>query len=363
LNCKLRVYAIALLIAQLFFANSAVSSKQVETWEKLDKRLKQQIFQVNVGLKMKVKPGLWAQLTDTSPRYHYPVFTTSKDDPGYRVVGKGSTFPVLTRSTGGKETYFITNNHVVEDGLSIGKECELFFSATRLYAEQTSGGKDVDSRYAELLQTINLATKKDMNMAERTLYQSTVDGIWDTYDTYLSATADPGRLLFQKFAGLAGVERQVSYFLHAPGPVSQNALEAKIYKAAKGASDPDIAILTAPTAIPGMEFDLIEPTEGQEVQVIGYPTASEQIDSVDGEASKYYAPTFNSGRVSRVTPHILQVDAPITSGNSGGPVVTLRGKVVGVVAVRAVSARGGELPNFGGAVTVQSVKSFAPELF
>lgn len=362
MNCKLRIYAIALLSLQLFF-NSAVFGKQVETWEKLDKRLKQQVFQVNVGLKMKVKPGLWAQLTDTSPKYHYPVFTTSKEDPGYRVVGKGSTFPVLTRNPSGKETYFVTNNHVVEDGLSIGNECELFFAATRLYAEQTGVGKDVDARYAELLQTINLANKKDLNMAERTLYQSTADSIWETYDTYLSATADPGRILFHKYAGLAGVERQVSYFLHAPGPVSQNALEAKIYKAAKSASDPDLAILTAQTPVSGMEFDTIPPTEGQEVQVIGYPTASEQIDSIDGENSKFYAPTFNSGRVSRVTPHILQVDAPITSGNSGGPVVTLRGKVVGVVAVRAVSARGGELPNFGGAVTVQSVKTFAPELF
>ncbi|HEY9867900.1 MAG TPA: trypsin-like peptidase domain-containing protein, partial [Candidatus Obscuribacterales bacterium] len=74
-------------------------------------------------------------------------------------------------------------------------------------------------------------------------------------------------------------------------------------------------------------------------------------------------PTFNTGRISRVAPRILQVDAPVTTGNSGGPVVNQRGKVVGVVAVRALSARGGELPNFGGAITVHSVQSFAPELF
>jgi S1-C subfamily serine protease len=50
-------------------------------------------------------------------------------------------------------------------------------------------------------------------------------------------------------------------------------------------------------------------------------------------------------------------------GNSGGPVVNVRGKVVGVVEVRARTADGSELPKFGGAVSIQSVRSFAPELF
>lgn len=109
-----------------------------------------------------------------------------------------------------------------------------------------------------------------------------------------------------------------------------------------------------------MELDMVVPSEGQEIQVIGYPMASDQLDS---DSSKYYAPTFTTGRISRVTPKVLQVDASITTGNSGGPVVNQKGKVVGVVARRALSTSGSELTNFGGAVTASSMQSFVPELF
>jgi len=329
-----------------------------ESWEQLDKQLKHQVLQLNVGLKLRLKDGLWAQLADLSPKYHYPVFSTTKEDKGYRVVGFGSSFPVAANDH--SRTYFITNRHVIESGADVAGECERFYAALRLYAEQTAGIGNADTRYAELMQSVNLSAKRDLALAERNLYQTTVDGIWDCYETYLSARADPARALFKKYLSAAGVQPSVSYFLHRPGPVSQPAIEAKLYKTAKSDAEPDLAILATTTSMAGMEFDTVEPSEGQEVQVIGYPTASDQIDL---DSSKYYAPTFNTGRISRVAPRILQVDAPITTGNSGGPVVSVRGKVVGVVAVRAISARGGELPNFGGAVTVQSIKSFAPELF
>jgi S1-C subfamily serine protease len=344
--------AASILLLTLGTANCAE-----ETWEQLDRHLKQQVLQLNVGLKLKLKNGMWAQLSDLSPKYHYPVFSTTRDDKGYRVVGFGSTFPVSVNDR--TRTYYITNRHVVESGKDVASECERFYAALRLYAEQT-GGHDADARYTELLQTVNLSAKKDLSLAERTLYQTTVDAIWDCYETYLSDRVDPARALFRKYLAAAGVQPSVSYFLHRPGPVTQPAIEAQLYKSAKSDAEPDLAILATTVSMPGMEFDSVEPSEGQEIQVIGYPTASDQIDV---DSSKYYAPTFNTGRISRVAPRILQVDAPITTGNSGGPVVSVRGKVVGVVAVRAISARGGELPNFGGAVTVQSVKSFAPELF
>ncbi|MDQ5964795.1 MAG: serine protease Do, partial [Cyanobacteriota bacterium erpe_2018_sw_39hr_WHONDRS-SW48-000098_B_bin.30] len=153
----------------------------------------------------------------------------------------------------------------------------------------------------------------------------------------------------------------LGYFMHPPGPITQQPLVAKIYKVAKNDSEPDLAVLTVEkTAVLPMELDMVVPSEGQEIQVIGYPMASDQLDS---DSSKYYAPTFTTGRISRVTPKVLQVDASITTGNSGGPVVNQKGKVVGVVARRALSTSGSELTNFGGAVTASSMQSFVPELF
>lgn len=331
----------------------------VETWEKLDRRLKSQVFQINVGLKLGLKNGLFVQLADLSPRNHYPVFSTSNSDLGFKVVGYGSAFPIKTNRS--DKTYFLTNRHVTDSGEELIKECERFYAAARLLAEQTAGSGGIDRRFQELLAILNFSVKKDMNAAERNLYQTTADAVWDTYDTYLSVKADPARLLFGKYLSTVGVDPEIGYFLHPPGPVTQAALTAHLYKPSQSDNAIDLSILTVNNPnIPPLEFDHLPPTEGQEIQVIGYPTASDQIDL---DSSKYYAPTFNTGRISRVAPRILQVDAPITTGNSGGPVVSQRGKVVGVVAVRALSARGGELPNFGGAITIPSVQAFAPELF
>ena len=329
-----------------------------ESWEKLDKRLKTQVFQLNVGLKLRLKDSLYAQLADLSHKNHYPIFSTSREDKGFRVVGFGSCFPLATNRR--DKTYLITNRHVAQSDVQIEKECERFFAALSLYAEQTAAGANYESRYKNLLDTINLATKKDLTVAERTLYQSTGDAVWDCYDTFLSVKADPGRALFQKYLDSVGIRSESSYFLHKPGPIKQPAIEARLYKIAKKDTDPDLAILTIDDHFIGMELENIPPSEGQEIQVIGYPAASDQIDL---DSSTYYSPTFSTGRVSRVGPRILQVDAPITNGNSGGPVIDQKGKIVGVVALRAISSRGGELPNFAGAVSVPSIKSFAKELF
>ena len=330
-----------------------------ETWEKLDRKLKGQVLELNVAVKMRLKSGLYVQLTDASPKYRYPVFGTTPDDRGYRVVGYGSAFPVLTHQH--NKAFYMTNKHVVTTGDELIKECQRFYAAMRLAAEKTATNGNVDGRFKELLAIVNLSMKKDMNANEKSVYVSTIDGIWDVYEAYLSLRADPGRIMFQKYLSLVGVDCELGYFLHKVGPVTEPAIQAVVYKTAKSDKEPDLSILTsAPNAIPPLEFDPISASEGQEIQVIGYPKASDQIDA---DAEQYYAPTFSSGHISRVAPRMLQVDAPITNGNSGGPVVSQRGKVVGVVANRAMSASGKELNTFGGAVSLDSVKNFAPELF
>jgi len=258
---------------------------------------------------MKIKDSLWASLADVSPKLKYPVFSASARDPGYRVVSYGSSFPIKTNAH--DKAYFLTNEHVVSGADQIIKESQRFYAGMRLYSEQTASGRDTDGRFREILQIINLSTKPTRSTAELSTYQATADAIWDTYETYLSIKADPGRTLFNRYLSQVIVTSEVGYFLHAAGPVAQPPMVAKIFKAAKSEKDPDIAILTVDRSnLLPMEFDTIAPTEGQEIQVIGYPEASDQLDS---DAANYYAPTFTSGRISRIAPKMVQVDAPITN--------------------------------------------------
>lgn len=358
--------ALAFILWQAIPAFSAKPQEKPLSWEILDKKLKTQVYQLNVGIKMRVRGGLYAILTDKSPKYGFAVFGTSTQDGGFRVVGSGSSFPVKSKLS--DRSYFLTNRHVIDSAEGLSKECERFFAAMSLHAQQTAGFQDPEKRFRELLQIVNLSQKKDLNLAEKITYQSTVDAIWDAYESHLSLRADPHRIQFNKYLAAAGLSVETGYFLHPAGSVSQPALQAQLFKAAKTDSEPDLAVLwVANPELSKLELESEEPSEGQEIQVIGYPLASDQIDFDSGS---YYAPTFSTGRISRVAPRLLQVDAPVTVGNSGGPVVNQRGKVVGVIVRRAsVQQKLGtqiiqtELPNFGGAITISTVKAFAPELF
>lgn len=338
----------------------------LETWEKIDKRLKAQVYQVNVGIKMHVKGGHFAHLADLSPKYKFPVFSTTPDDKGFRVVGSGSCFPIKTARL--DRTYFLTNRHVVDSDENLIREFERFFAALNLYAKNSAGFADPAQRYKDIVNIINNGQKKDLNFAEKAIYQSTVDSIWDTYENHLSLRADPQRKEFKKYLELAGVNHETGYFLHAAGPVSQESIPASLFKVARSENEPDLAVLVSTNKnLVKLEFDPVPPTEGQEIQVIGYPLASDQIDF---DSSAYYSPTFSTGRISRVAPKILQVDAPVSVGNSGGPVISQRGKVLGVVVRRASYQQKlgnqtiqTELPNFAAAITINMVKAFAHELF
>jgi len=339
--------------------NAGNCAKSVDSWEKVDRALKQQVYQVNVGVILKLKDGQFAQFSDLSPKYRLPIFSCSPQFKGWRVISYGSAFPI--RTTKSDATYFLTSRHVVDKAEPTIKECERFFAAMRLLAEQTAG-HDVESRYQELISIISWSQTKRMNTAEKALYNQTADAIWDCYETYLSEKTDPIRIMFKKYLALAGISSDAGYFIHPPGPATITPLRGRIYKMSGGPDEPDLALLTVKsTNIAPLDLDLLTPTEGQEVQVIGYPLESDQIDQ---DSFQYFTPTFSNGRVSRVTPRTLQLDASVQVGNSGGPVVSLRGKVVGVVARRARdNDTREELRKFAAAVTVPCVRAFAPELF
>jgi S1-C subfamily serine protease len=324
------------------------------TWEAVDKRVKQQVCKLNVGLKLQLYDGRWLYLSDLSPKLHLPVFSASSADKGFRVVSTGSAFPVQGAKD---ETWLLTSKHVIESADDLTKECERFFAAMRYQAEQNARGGDVDRAFGKLLDVVNLSIKPGLTQEERAEYATTVDAIWDTYEAQLSLQADPERQKFLKYARMAVVKHLVRTFVHRPGAATQQALEAKLIKA--GQAQTDLALLSLKGVhVSPMELDAKPAAEGEEIQIVGYPVAAEQI-----ETAKIYTPTFTTGRVSRVTPSMVQVDATVQKGDSGGPLINSLGKVLGVVAVKAPPEASGAAVKLGGAVPVATIRTFAPELF
>src|SRR6266542_6741846 len=92
-------------------------------------------------------------------------------------------------------------------------------------------------------------------------------------------------------------------------------------------SNRDLALLKVQGTFPSLKIarsDTI--SKGQRVMAVGYP----QI-SIQGNESKVTDGVISSFSVVNNDPNWFQISTPIQGGNSGGPLVTESGQVVGVV--------------------------------
>ncbi len=106
----------------------------------------------------------------------------------------------------------------------------------------------------------------------------------------------------------------------------------------------DLALIKVAAASRPIPIAAAAPAKGDEIAALGYPVA--------GTLGTELKATF--GRVNALSgvrddPRMLQIDAPIQPGNSGGPVLNARGEAVGIVVstfstARAVRTTGGALP-------------------
>lgn len=98
-------------------------------------------------------------------------------------------------------------------------------------------------------------------------------------------------------------------------------------------------------------------TAGSSVFVIGYPTVADLSDK------SFLVPTVTSGIVSAVKPSdlgdykVIQVDAGIAGGNSGGPVLNNKGQAIGVATFGATQNDG-----YNWALPIELVKEYLNEL-
>lgn len=81
----------------------------------------------------------------------------------------------------------------------------------------------------------------------------------------------------------------------------------------------DLALVWLPRHLGEASFvqPIVEPREGENVFVIGHP-----------EGLKF---TLSTGIISRLDGNVLQMSAPVSPGNSGGPVYDPQGNLVGIV--------------------------------
>jgi len=82
-----------------------------------------------------------------------------------------------------------------------------------------------------------------------------------------------------------------------------------------------------------------------EVMALGYPLGQQMLKSTTGVIS---------GREQ----HMIQISAPINPGSSGGPLVNIRGEVIGINAAGITEAQ-----NVGYAIPVNTLKIILPDLF
>lgn len=101
----------------------------------------------------------------------------------------------------------------------------------------------------------------------------------------------------------------------------------------------DLAILTTDCTGRSIPQSGKNPAVGTKVVALGYPDV--------------FGYLVSSGVVSGWWNSYMMLDASINSGNSGGPVVNLRGELVGVVTSTAKNAQG-----IGAAVSVEDIQMF-----
>lgn len=98
---------------------------------------------------------------------------------------------------------------------------------------------------------------------------------------------------------------------------------------------------------------------GDQVYAVGYPAVAESVDALSYFGNK--DATVTGGHVSRLLTesgtgrHLLQTDAPVHSGNSGGPLVNTNGHVVGINTFILTDTNGTEIAGVYYAVSIEEI--------
>jgi S1-C subfamily serine protease len=302
-------------------------------------------------------------------------FTASFAGKTYKVCGAGIGSGFLINSTG----EVLTNAHVakpnkfdtVADGVSTTGQYELdmgadlvdmlysllgdyilFLSEEQLqtfyiymlsemyaedYVEITNGSTEL---YVQRNSNFNLnAEKQDLNNKE-SHYSTTLvksNDISSVYETILASLNEEELL-----------EEDLEDIMNS----------TSVQEGLSGTADLALIRLNSSIQIPSLLFSESTPVSGERIYVVGYPGISENnmLTANEDQASSI----VTEGSITAVKPNttndydLLQIDASIEAGNSGGPIVNNFGEVLGMTTYSQASTSG----NFNWGISSTELKNF-----
>ena len=259
--------------------------------------------------------------------YFIPTKTLSQED--VELIGQGSGFVISP------DGYVITNAHVAAP------------DETELRQQLAANGlKDFVARdVKDFMNSVG-------SQATPSLVQKATDAI-TTYDAKYLQIGNLGKS-FDIEVGAAS----------SSGKVKAQDITAEVLAAGKQIPGKDVAVLKVdrnnmPTVPLGDDSQI---NTGDKVYVLGYPGAA-TFHPVLSEESQT-EPTFTSGTISarKTSPGgfpVFQIDAPITHGNSGGPVFDDHGRVIGIATFGTVDPTSGkEIQGFNFALPISVAREF-----
>ena len=138
--------------------------------------------------------------------------------------------------------------------------------------------------------------------------------------------------------GLTGRATKIEVIF--PGRKREEAVAATLYRLTDN-TDTDLAILKIDppsdlSIVYGLETSLESIKQGDEVAVIGYPLG---LDLLRYTGDDRLETSLSTGVVSRVSRDFIQLYLRAYNGNSGGPVLNRRGKVIGILTANIGNAQ------------------------
>lgn len=296
--------------------------------------------------------------------------------------GRSYTLCSLGFGTGffvNKEGYLASNAHVVApnpldiavDGLLYGEDksnldrylgSDAVVLASELYPEYDVGNNLEDPEVADLVEGLMVSIIV-IGEDEEIVKLSDV-----SYENYVQSE-EPFKLN-EKTCSLENPKSYLSTELIANRKIESvyaigvsNLLEEEA-----GFQVPDVAIIKVVGTQNVSEFPTIRLSDykklsvGTPISVIGFPGSAEDEDIFSKEAA--LVPTITSGTISAIKPsfgnefELIQIDASISHGNSGGPIINSDGELVGV-ATYILSLEGSA--DFNAGVSVKEVSSLMEE--